>query len=69
MTVHEAETDLMRSGFQIGYAPCNGRWVKCYIPPNAIGQVRIPHRHVNGIRTTLGREELSRLPLTFTCTP
>lgn len=64
MTEHEAETDLMRSGFQRGYALCNGRWVKCMIPPNAIGPVRIPHRHINGIRVTIGREEYNRLPMT-----
>lgn len=68
-SLHEAETELQRSGFRIGYAPCNGRWVKCHIPPNAIGPVRIPYRLVQGVKTFLGREELNRLPLTFTTNP
>jgi hypothetical protein len=65
MTIHEAETDLQRSGFRTGYAPCNGRWVKCYIPPNAIGPVRVPYREAGGVRTSLGREELRKLSMSF----
>lgn len=64
-SIHESETDLQRSGFHIGYAPCNGRWVKCHIPPNAIGPVRVPYREVDGVRNSLGREELKRLPMSF----
>lgn len=44
MSEQESLQYLLSVGFSIGYAPCNGRWVKCYVPPNSIGPILIPEQ-------------------------